>query len=215
MDINKFQKGPKTKKEKIEQAGKLVLEQAEEMKDMGVPGIPTSDEGNPTLDNTSNLFSNDETELTENEIQKYLDYFETLGITKNKIFEILDTLLTKGEVLWAFKLLNRIPVVFRLRPAWVNDELLKVLDERPSKTLVGFTEIISKYNLAGSLQTYDSTGISVKTKEELDSALLFIGSLPYIIRAHLVKQLSIFDRVMAVATSDWALENFSLPQQGK
>ena len=208
MDINKF------KKEKKETVPKITLEKSTEAEVSNEVGILTQEPSKEIdLSNTNNIFNMDETNLTENDVTKYLEYFATIGITKNKIFEILDTILTKGDVLWNFKLLNRTPVTFRLRPAWVNDELLRVLDDTPTKTLVSFTEIIGKYNLAGSLQVYDKVEVNVKTKEDLANALDYIGALPYIIKAHLIKQLSIFDRVVALATSDWALENFTLPQQ--
>lgn len=206
VDINKFKKEPKQK-------AKLEITPSDSMETTADTSIPTVENEELNLDKTKNTFSLDETNLSDEDIKQYVEYFESIGITKTRIFEVLDNILTRGEVNWNFNLLNKIPVTFRLRPSWVNDELVKVLDEFPSKTMVGFTEIISRYNLAGSLKVYNHTSINIKDKSELENALLFIGQLPYIVRAHLIKQLAIFDRLIAIATSDWALENFTLPQQ--
>jgi hypothetical protein len=207
MDINKF------KKEKKEIKPKLTLTPNEENKDDVSVGIETEETKDITLDNTVSDFNNDETNLSDEDIKNYLTYFETLGITKTKVLEILDTILTTGDVNWSFSLLNKIPVVFRLRPSWVNDELLSYLDLNPPKTIVGFTEVIGRYNLAGSLRTYNNIKMDIQNEEELDNTLLFISKLPYILKSHLIKELSIFDRLISVATSKWALENFSSPQQ--
>lgn len=213
MDINSFKK--EGKRERKLDKPTITMTPTEEFKDAEDTGILTKENEELSLDKTSNIFNSDETNLTEEDILKYLEYFETLGITKTKVFEILDSILTSGQINWNFNLLNKIPVVFRLRPSWVNDELLKILDESTPRTLVGYTEIISKFNLAGSLKIYNNISIDIKKKEDLENALNFIGELPYIVRAHLIKQLAVFDRVVAIATSDWALENFTLPQQEK
>ena len=207
VDVNKFKKEKKAVKPKLE------LKSSEELDAGSDVGIPTKETVELDSKITSDTFVQDEASLSEEEINKQLEYFETLGITKTKLFELLDTLLTKGDVNWSFTLMRKIPVIFRLRPAWVNDELVKILDETPTNTMIGFTEQISKYNLASSLKMYNNIGIDIQNKGDLENALNFIGKLPYIVKAHLIKELSLFDRIIAVATSDYFIENFSTPQQ--
>ena len=154
-------------------------------------------------------------DIPEGEIDQYLDHLAKFGITKEQIFKVLDTLLTKGDVLWSFKLFKRIPCVFRIRPVWVNELVFKRLEESPPKTMVAFNDIVGKYNLAGSLLQYGSHKFAPKTEDEVLKSLDFIRELPFIIKSNLIKQLVIFDRVIAVATSSWAIENFTLPPSGK
>ena len=136
---------------------------------------------------------------------------EENDISKEDIFKVLDTIITSGEVYWQFELLGKIPVVFKMRPAWVNEELIKYIEREQPKTISRFSDIVSMYNLAGSLVNYKDKNYEVKAVEDLNNNISFIMSLPFIIQNRLVAQMAIFDRVIAVATSDWAIENFSKP----
>jgi hypothetical protein len=153
-------------------------------------------------------------DIPQSEIKDYLDYLSKFGITKDQIFSVLDTLLTKGDVLWSFKLFSKINVVFRIRPYFINDILFSRLEESPPKTIVAFNDIVAKYNLAGALIQYDTNKFVVKDENSFTTVLDFIKGLPFIVVAHLIRQLAIFDRVIGVATSQWCIENFTKPQQG-
>lgn len=146
-------------------------------------------------------------------VDDYLEYLKKFDITKEQIFSVLDTLLSKGDVLWSFKLFNKIPVIFHVRPYFINDILFQYLEESPPKTAVVFNDIVSKHNLAGSLIKYNDNKFLAKDLESFNKTLEFIKGLPFIIVAHLVKQLAIFDRVIGIATSQWAVENFTKPLQ--
>jgi len=148
-------------------------------------------------------------------IQEYLNYLEEREVTKEDIFAVLDSIITTGEVYWQFSLFNKIPVVFKMRPAWVNAELVEKLDNNPPKTLTRFSDLVSLYNLAGSLIKYGDHEHEVKEKEDLDFSLNYVMNLPFIIQNRLIKQMAVFDRVIAVATSDWAVENFTEPLSEK
>lgn len=202
MDANKFKKEKKVK-----------LASAPEEAEQSVVGIQTPENTGIDLDTSSDKFNSGE--LTDEEVQEQLKYFETIGIDKAKLRALLDTLLTNGEVLWEFKLLKKIPTVFRLRPAWVNDKLIEVLDGEGPKSLVAFQEYISKYNLAGSLYTYGGTKICIKNEQELENALQFIGTLPYVVKSALIKELALFDRIIAVCTSEIFMNSFLELQEAK
>jgi hypothetical protein len=147
----------------------------------------------------------------EKVITEYLEYLKEYDISKEDIFTVLDTIITKGSVYWQFELLGKVPVVFKMRPAWVNEVLIEKIEKEYPKTVARFSDIVCRYNLAGSLVAYNKTDYEVKETGDLDRNLQFIMGLPFIMQNLLVKQMAIFDRVVAVATSDWAVENFSKP----
>lgn len=144
-------------------------------------------------------------------IMGYLDYLAEHDISKADVFKVLDTIITTGEVYWQFDLLGKIPVVFKMRPAWVNEQLIKQIEQEQPKTISRFSDIVSVYNLAGSLVNYQDRNYEVKEEADLTTNIAFVMSLPFIMQNRLVAQMAIFDRVIAVATSDWAVENFTKP----
>ena len=154
-------------------------------------------------------------DIPNSEIPQYLEHLETFGVTKDQIFKVLDTIITKGDIMWSFDILGKIPVVLHLRPGWVNDLLYKRIEEAPPKTIAVLNDLIGRYNLAGALVSYNKIRFDTKNEEDFTNAMTFIGELPFICKAHLIKQLAIFDRVVLVATSSWAVENFTEPPQAK
>jgi len=154
-------------------------------------------------------------DIPADQIEDYLTHLATFGITKDQIFKVLDTIITKGDIMWSFGILGKIPVVLHLRPGWGNDLLYKRIEEAPPKTIAVLNDLIGRYNLAGALVSYNKIKFDTKNEEDFANAMTFIGELPFICKAHLIKQLAIFDRVVLVATSSWAVENFTEPPQAK
>lgn len=152
-------------------------------------------------------------------IAGYMEYLEKNGISESDISDILEALITNGSVSWGFELLDRIPVEFVLRPAWVDDYITETLDKISSETArvsnLRYNNIIAECNLAASLAQYGDTRFIVKNREDMDAARERISRMPFIIQNALVKKLAVFDRVMAVAMSDWAVKNFMKPRQEK
>lgn len=175
------------------------------------PIIPNEDTGSSTKEDL-NKPTNAVEGHTDADIQKYKKFLKEHDIEDSDIFNVLDSLLVNGEVYWSFDLLGRTPVVFRSRPAWVNQELLKELEVQSPKTYMRFTNLVNLFNLSGSLQTYGKHVFNLEDGEELEKAYQFVNRLPYILQTKLIEKLAIFDRLIAVATSDWALENFTPPQ---
>jgi hypothetical protein len=81
--------------------------------------------------------------------------------------------------------------------------------------MAGFTDLLNRHNLAGALTRMGDTAFSVKSPEDLQSALQYLGTLPFVTINALIRELAKFDKVVAVATSPWALENFTEPQSEK
>jgi len=148
-------------------------------------------------------------------IQEYLEYLAENDIHKEDVLKVLDSIISTGDVYWQFNLLGKIPVTFKMRRAWVNELLMDRMDKTPPKTIARFHDILSMYNLAGSLVQYGEHETPLINEEQLHSNVEFVSNLPFIMLNRLIKQLSLFDRVVAVATSDWAVENFSEPQSEK
>lgn len=144
-------------------------------------------------------------------IKEYIKLLADEGITKEDIFSVLDSIVTSGEVFWSFQLLGKIPVRLKMRPAWVNSELTQKLDKLQPKTYACMTDIINIYNLAGSLDAYKEQNLGAKESKDLDTLIDFVSKLPSPILYKLIKKLAIFDRLLAVAMSDWAVENFTSP----
>jgi len=166
-------------------------------------------------DNTSpSSVENPEVNITSEEVlEEYLSFLKENGFDKDDIQEALDSIITQGTVVWEFDFLNKVPVVFRMRPYWVNEEILKKLEQDKPTIYSNYTGILSKYNLAGTIHSYNGKEVFDGTLDSYKEALKFVEQLPFIVQARLVDKLSVFDRLVAVATSDWAIENFTNPQQ--
>jgi len=94
---------------------------------------------------------------------------------------------------------------------WVNELLVKALEEESPKTVALFSEIVAKYNMAGSLVAFGDNKYDVSTKELYYDNMNRVACMSYTVYAVLVKQLALFDKLLSVATSDWAIENFMKP----
>lgn len=154
-------------------------------------------------------------ETNQDMIQEYLGYLKKEDIHKEDIFSVLDSIITTGNVFWNFKLFDKIPVTFKIRPAWVNDILIKKMDKEPPKTFNRFSDIVGLYNLSGSLVEYNGQKFKMETEDDFYKTKKFIQDLPFIVQSHLIRKMAIFDRVVTVATSDWAAQNFTEPQSEK
>lgn len=181
------------------------------------PGIPTINPNEeqpptPTIDASA---AEEPTEVQESNIEEYLRYLEEHDIHKEDILQVLDSIISTGNVYWSFDLFEKIPVTFKIRPSWVNDMLVERMDKIQPKTFSRFSEMVGSYNLAGSLIQYANNKFSMDTEEDFLRNMKFVKDLPFITQNHLIKKMSIFDRVVAVATSNWAVENFTKPQSEK
>jgi len=154
-------------------------------------------------------------ELSAPMVAEYLKFLAEHDISEPQIFQVLDSLITNQTVQWSFTFLGKVPVVFCVRPAWVNSLILERMQENPPKTYAAFNDLVNTYNLAGSLAKYGDTTFSVTDEDSFDQVRLYVQRMPFVIKGNLIRQLAIFDRVVAVATSDWAIENFQKPSSGE
>ena len=93
--------------------------------------------------------------------------------------------------------------------------VIREVESSAPKTVARFTEILNRYNLAGSLAQYGDATFTMEKEEDLRYSLDFISDLPFIIINVMIRRLIEFDHLVTVATSAWALENFIEPQAEK
>ena len=149
---------------------------------------------------------------TDEVIQAHKDFLETRGIDEVTIMSVLDMLVSGQVVLWQFELLGKIPVTFRVRPQWVDKFLIEEMERLRPTNIARFTDLIGTINLSGSLEKYGDKSFRATTVDDLKIVSDFLSSLPFVIQNKLVDELAVFDRVLVVATSDWAVKNFTEPR---
>lgn len=155
----------------------------------------------------------------ESVISQYLDFLHAHDITDDDIQDVLECLITSGNVSWQFKLFDRMPVEFRVRPSWVDDYILELIDREAADnervSLMRYNNMVAVCNLAASMTAFKDETYRVETREDFEMARKRIQDMPYIIQNALVNKLAVFDRTIAVATSDWAIKNFTKPRKEK
>jgi hypothetical protein len=150
--------------------------------------------------------------LNKTAVDDYMEFLKENDISEEDIFKVLDSLITTNNVFWSFELLGKIPVVFRVRPAWVSQVVMRAVESMSPKMFPHFNDIVAMYNLAGSLESYGPTKFQMDNEDHFQASLKFVRDLGFIFQNKLAQQLAIFDRVLAVATSDWAVQNFTQPR---
>ena len=137
------------------------------------------------------------------------------GYKDELYFSMLDAMVTKGMYIWEFKLLGKVPCAYTVRPDWVQQLLIKRVEEDAPRTIARFTDILNRYNLAGSIKLYGETTFALETEDSFKEILQFLGTLPFVTINALISELVIFDKAIAVAMSPWAIKNFTKPQSEK
>lgn len=142
-------------------------------------------------------------------------YVKENGLTESDLNNLLDSLLTTGNVAWDFKLLDRIPVTFKVRESWVDDMIIERIDDLTAHSdkvsALRYNNLVAEMNLAASMIRFGDHNADTSTKTGFKDNLKFIQQMAYIYRNRLVNKLAVFDRAVSIATSDWALKNFMPP----
>ncbi|WP_448344182.1 hypothetical protein [Desulfovibrio piger] len=173
----------------------------------------------PEVDGDATLKSPLEEFGPESVIKSYRDFLHARDISDDDIRDVLEYLITSGNVSWKFELFDRIPAEFRIRPSWVDDYILETIDRETTGderlSMMRYNNLVAVCNLAASLASFKDETYRVETKEDFDRARKRVQDMPYIIQNALVNKLAVFDRTIAVATSDWAIKNFMRPRKEK
>ena len=150
-------------------------------------------------------------------IAGYMEFLQKNGVTEEDVQNVLDALLTSGNVSWSFDLFERIPVTFVTREAWLDDYITEQIDDIASRSArvsnVRFNNLVAECNLAASLAQFRDEHYRIEKREDLEVARTRVQHMPHVIQNALVRKLAVFDRTLAVATSDWAVRNFTKPRQ--
>lgn len=145
------------------------------------------------------------------------EYLKEHDITEDDLKNLLDSILTTGNVAWSFKLFDRIPVVFRIREGWVDDLIIDRIDEltadKGKVSALRYTNLVAEMNLAASIMQFGDKKFEASDEASFNDNLGFIRGLAFIYRNRLIEKLAVFDRAVTIATSDWALRNFTRPLQ--
>lgn len=149
---------------------------------------------------------------TDDVIKTHRLYLEDKGIDDTIIMSVLDMIISESQVLWQFDLLGKIPVSYRIRPQWVDRYLIEELEKYKPSNVARFSEIVSSINLAGALNAYGKDKFILDNADDLARTMAYLSKLPFVIQNKLVDELAIFDRVVVVATSEWAVKNFTAPR---
>ena len=150
-------------------------------------------------------------------IQEYMTFIEDHGVTKDDVFHLLESIMTTGYLEWETSInKGRTPVIFRMRPVWAEDVIAKNIDKLSSDknlSMARFSNVLRMLNLAASMVQFGERKFDVDNEEAFDASVEFIKSLPYPVFAAVTTQLAVFDRAIAVATSEWAMKNFTEPRK--
>ena len=150
-------------------------------------------------------------------VARYMEELKEEGIREEDILGLLDRIITDGDVFYDTTLFGRVPVRFHIRPSWLNDKILEKLDDttkgNEKVSVMRFNNLVALYNLAASLVKYGDNTYSITTEEDFEKAVERVNALSYIVQSALVNALSVFDKAVAVATSDWAVKTFTSPRK--
>ena len=106
----------------------------------------------------------------ESVISQYLDFLHARNITDDDIRDVLECLITSGNVSWRFELFDRIPVEFRVRPSWVDDYILELIDREAADnervSLMRYNNMVAVCNLAASMTAFKDETYRVETRED-------------------------------------------------
>lgn len=143
------------------------------------------------------------------------NYLREHDITETDLKNILDSILTTGNVMWDFMLLDRVPVAYKIREAWVDDLIIDKIDsitaDKGKVSALRYNNLVAEMNLAASLVRFGDKKLMAKTEDDFNNNLEFVRGLTFIFRNRMIEKLAVFDRAVSMATSDWAIKNFTTP----
>ena len=128
----------------------------------------------PEVDGEAGIKSPLEEFGPESVIKSYLDFLHARNITDDDIRDVLECLITSGNVSWRFELFDRIPVEFRVRPSWVDDYILELVDRETADndrvSMMRYNNLVAVCNLAASMAAFRDETYRVETKEDFEKA---------------------------------------------
>lgn len=141
-------------------------------------------------------------------IDVFYKYITDKGITDNDIKLIQQRIIQGESINFTTTILQRKKLILTTRPAWVNEVIIEELNKYPNVSYQMYVDIVSKVNLAASLVVFDDFKFEKLTRDNYEDRVNMLRDLPTFIYDKMVAELVLFDRLIAVATSDKYLETF-------
>lgn len=192
--------------------------------DMGVTegnvinDVPTADiplhdtnnvEGEYVPTKTSILEEKVNVEEEQDTIDLYYEFLKEKGITDTIIKNTQVQLLENRTILFETTILNKIKIGFSPRPTWANDKIIEETAQHGDNfSLAMYNNVVAKTNMICSLEYIDGYNLPPISLDNYDARKNIIGSFPSFIYEKIIEELIVFDRLIAVATSDKYLETF-------
>lgn len=192
----------------------LVVQGADEVAALRNAGVEVT----PSMDQSKAEKSEPESELKLTPAERWEKNIADAGLTQPQAFAILDDVIMKGYWEKEYNLFRgRLNVTFRTRDAQHRRRVQRALqDQNSSITPLTFTEIVSRYNLSGSLSVYKKVRLPFAaengTPDQIEEAFLqrydFVGKISGPVFDQLIEALIDFDKVVAAAFSEGAASGF-------
>lgn len=141
-------------------------------------------------------------------IDLFYNFIKEKGVTDDVIRNIQKSILQGEAINFETTILKNMDLVLTTRPAWVNELIIEELNKYSNVSYQMYIDIVSRVNLAASLVVFAGHRFEPLTQENYKDRVEKLRELPSFVYDKIVNELVIFDRLIAVATSDKYLETF-------
>ena len=153
---------------------------------------------------------------TEDRPLTYKERLDSIKVSMDDAMSIIDSVIKNDVYKETVKLSKDTDAVVSTRDVRFNDKLNKVIDELKSDKVAVFSQVSSKYQLAGSLVSYAGQQLpaftpmmeDVQWEEVMNARLKFVEQIPSPVFLALVGKLAKFDLKMTAVFSEGYEENF-------
>ena len=149
MDISKFKINDSFNKEQQQQGtltGDMLVSKLSSKEDEQRPFNMTDVQHKKLQDKLINTTPEDDVLQfmeDDNFVEETKKFLKKNKVSDDDIFSLIDTIITTGTAFWEIKLFKKIPVIFRMRPAWVNKFILEKIEETMPRTYSRFIDLVS------------------------------------------------------------------------
>lgn len=187
--------------------------------DVPAPASAPVSTASPTKEKLDAVEQRLKTEASEAEAQlapleAYEKQLKEVGLTREEAARIVDDVLTKGYYEETFPITSRVKVTFRTRLARDIRRVHERLEADRYTIDSHYSMALSRYLLAASLSSFGTTkfafpqGVTEETEKAYQARLEFVDGLSEPALQTIYPRLAKFDRKVAVAFQEGAIENF-------
>jgi hypothetical protein len=154
-------------------------------------------------------------EIDVSPAKAYLEGLNAIDLSRAEAVAIIDAVVSDGIYLETVKINNRVVVEFGTRSYRDLQRVSRLLENESPTLPMSVNDLISRFNLAASLRSYNGKALPWNDKEkdqavskEFQERLDFIYGLPDIIVHRMMEALSEFDHKIGVVFAKGAPEDF-------